>query len=306
MLENGIIKPKITKKMKTKQLILSATVLLMSVALSLTSCRKDNSKNIDKDTVSAEDNALADKSFEDLGQISNEASGGGLGTFKNGSPSNDGLLSICAIVIPDLINKKITVDFGTNNSNCLCKDGRYRRGKIYISYTGTTYWDSLSTVTITTSPTDSYFVDDNQIIGTKSCLNNGHNAAGHRFWTITINGKIIKANNLGTITWDATRTLEWIAGEKTILWGDDIYGVTGYAKGTSTSGASFDATITSQLIRKIACPKHFVSGTFDFTSGTKPIRHVDFGYSPAPNPIGSCDGWISVTINGNTIYKQLP
>lgn len=285
--------------MKTKQLILGAAVLTMSVALTLTSCRKDNSK--ESDTSGAEDNALADKSFEDLGQISNEASGGSLGTFKDGS---DGLLSICAIVIPDLINKKITVDFGS--TNCLCKDGRYRRGKIYISYTGTTYWDSLSSVTVTTSPTDNYFVDDNQVIGTKSCINNGHNAAGHRYWSIVIDGKIVKANNQGTITWNAQRTLEWIAGEGTILWSDDIYGVTGYAKGTSASGVSFDATITSQLIRKIACPKHFVSGTFDFSAGTKPVRHVDFGYSPSPNPSGSCDGWISVTINGTTYYKQLP
>lgn len=289
--------------MKTKQLILGAAVLLMSVSLSLTSCRKDNSKVSDTNT--AEDNAFADKSFEDMGQISNEAYGGGESTFKNGgSHETDGILSFCAIIIPDLLNKKITVDFGT--TNCLCKDGRYRRGKIYVSWTGFTYWDSLSSVTVTTNPTDSYFVDDNQVIGTKSWVNNGHNAAGHRYWSVVINGKIIKANGQGTISWDATRTVEWIAGDGTFQWSDDIYGVTGYAKGTSSNGDSFDATITSQLIRKIACPKHFVSGTFDLTAGTKPTRHVDFGYSPAPNPSGSCDGWISVTINGNTFYKQLP
>ena len=161
--------------MKTKQLILGATILAMSVSLSLTSCRKDNSK--DSDTKTAEDNSIAEKTFEDMGQISNEAYGGGLSTFKaGGSHETDGLLSFCALIIPDFTNKKITVDFGS--SNCLCKDGRYRRGKIYISWTGTTYWDSLSSVTVTTNPTDSYFVDDNQVIGTKSWVNNGHNAAG--------------------------------------------------------------------------------------------------------------------------------
>jgi len=290
--------------MKTKQLLLSAAVLIMSVALSLTGCRKDNSK--ESDTIGAEDNALADKSFEDLGQISNEAYGGGLSTFKTGggSQQTDGLLSFCAIIIPDLINKKITVDFGT--TNCLCKDGRYRRGKVYITYTGITYWDSLASVTVTTHPTDNYFVDDNQIIGEKSWINNGRNAAGHLSWSVVIDGSIVKANNQGTVKWSATRTVEWLAGEGTLPWSDDVYGVTGFAKGTASNGMSFDATITSQLIRKIACPKHFVSGTFDFTAGTKPTRHVDFGYSPAPNPSGSCDGWISVTINGKTFYKLLP
>src|SRR3954463_14221098 len=117
--------------MKTKQLILSGAVLMMSVALSLTSCRKDNSKD-DNDTSGAQDNALADKSFEDMGQISNEAANGSLGSFKMGG-SHDGLLSQCATITHDTALRTITVDFGS--ANCLCQDGRYRRGQIFISYT---------------------------------------------------------------------------------------------------------------------------------------------------------------------------
>ncbi len=290
--------------MKTKQFILGGTVLMTVFFLSFTGCRKP--KDNDTDTSGAEDNSLADKSFEDMGQISNEAAAGGLSSYK--LAGNNGIFSHCVTLTFDTLNNSnadsITVDFGS--TNCLCHDGRYRRGKLYITYTGK-YWDSLSFITIKTAPTDNYFVNDNQVIGTKSITNKGHNSAGHMNWDIQVSGQIIKASNQGTITWTSTRNREWLAGESTPwIWGDDEYGVTGTTQGTSANGTQFNVTITSQLIRKIACPKHFVSGTFNFTPGSKPVHYVDFGYSPSPNPSGSCDGWISITINSNTYYKQLP
>lgn len=284
--------------MKTKQLILSGAVLMMSVALTLTSCRKDNDN--DNDTSGAEDNALADKSFEDMGQISNEAANGSVGSFKFGA-DHDGILSNCATVTHDTALNTILIDFGS--TNCLCNDGRYRRGKIYVSYSNTaqgepfSYWDSLTSITITTSPTDDYFVNDHQVKGTKTVTNLGHNSAGHMNWSVAANGTIVKANNQGTVTWTTTRNHEWLAGENTpFIWLDDEHGVTGTASGTSAKGVSFNVTITSQLVRKIACPKHFVTGTFDFTPGSKPVRHVDF--SPPSN--GACDNIATVTINGKT------
>ena len=283
--------------MKTKQLILGAAVLVMAASFSLTGCRKD--RDNDNDTSGAEDNALADKSFEDMGQISNEAANGSVGSFKMGD--NDGIMSVCATVTHDTALNTILVDFGS--TNCLCNDGRYRRGKIYISYSNASkpepysYWDSLTTITITTSPTDDYFVDDNQIKGSKTVTNNGHNGAGHMNWSVTVNGTVVKANNQGTVAWTSTRNLEWLAGETTpFIWIDDEYGVTGSCSGTSAKGTPFSVNITSQLVRKIACPKHFVTGTFDFTPGSKPVRQVDF--SPPSN--GACDNIATVTINGKT------
>ena len=284
--------------MKTKHLILSASVLMMTAALTMTSCRKDNEK--DKDTSGAEDNALADKSFEDMGQMSNEAASGPIGSFKIGD-DHSGLLSSCATVTHDTALNTILIDFGS--TNCLCKDGRYRRGKIYISYSNATkpepytYWDSLTQITITTNPTDDYFVDDNQIKGYKTVINQGHNAANHMNWDVTVTGTVVKANNQGTVTWASSRNREWLAGESTPFnWFDDEYGVTGTCNGTSAKGTTFNVTITSQLIWQVTCPKHFVMGTFDFTPGTKPVRQVDF--SPPNN--GQCDDIATVTISGKT------
>lgn len=296
--------------MKTKQLFLNGAVLMMAISLSLTSCRPKEKP--DNDTSSTQDNTLADKSFEDMGQISNEAaSSGGVNSYK--LAGYEGLLSHCIdTIIHDTVLNKITVDFGP--TNCQCHDGRYRRGKIFISYSNSvkpepyTYWDTLTQITITTTPDNSYFVGNDannmhRIIGTKTVTNKGRNSAGHMTWTIDVyNAQIIKANNQGTITWTSNRVREWLAGETipNTTWSDDVYGVTGSASGTSANGTPFSMNITSQLIRKldISCIRWFVSGTFEFKPGNKPTRYVDF--SPPSN--GACDDEAWVTIN-STVYK---
>ncbi len=291
--------------MKTKQFFLSSAILIMALSLSFTGCRPNKDKDKDKDTSGAEDNTIADKSFEDIGQISNEAASGGLSSYK--LADYDGLLSHCVTVTHDTALNKITVDFGS--ANCLCHDNRYRRGKLFITYTNSvkpepyTYWDSLTKITITTTPDNSYFVGNDasnmhQVIGTKNITNNGHNAAGHMTWIVDVNGQIVKPNNQGTITWTSNRVREWLTGEGTPSWQDDSYGVTGTASGTSANGTPFSMNITSQLIRKINCIRWFVSGTLEFKPGNKPTRYVDF----APPSNGACDDEVWVTIN-STVYK---
>mgnify|MGYP001608218599 CR=1 FL=1 len=286
--------------MKTKQLFLNAAVLIMAVSLSFTGCRPKQEP--DNDTSGAQDNTLADKSFEDMGQISSEAaSSGGVSSYK--LAGYDGILSHCADLTFDTLNSNdadsITVDFGP--TNCLCHDGRYRRGKLHITYSaGEKYLDSTAVITIKTAPTDNYFVNDNQVIGEKTITNKGHNSVGHMNWDIQVSGQIIKANNQGTITWTSTRNREWLAGETipNTTWSDDVYGVTGSATGTSANGTPFSMNITSQLVRKISCIRWFVTGKFEFKPGNKPTRYVDF--SPPSN--GACDDEVWITIN-STVYK---
>ena len=203
------------------------------------------------------------------------------------------LLSACATVTIDSVATPhtITVDFGA--SNCLCSDGRYRRGQINISYSGH-YRDAGSTHTITFT---NYYVNDNKIMGTKTVLNNGRNTAGNLTYSITVNGSIEKSSG-GTITWNSNRTREWIVGESTPAWNDDVYLITGSASGTSAGGTSFTLNITSALRKEIGC-RHFVSGSFALTPSGKAVRYVDYG-------TGACDNTATVTINGNTYNITLP
>jgi len=280
--------------MKTSKLFLNALMLLTAASLTLTSCKKEEE---DSDTSAASDNALAESTFQDATNIADEAGSGSLNNYRLGEDEGS-LLSTCATVTRDSANHSdpdtITVDFGA--TNCMCADGRNRRGKIIITYTGT-YRSPGSSWTI---GFDNYFVNDNQVTGTKTVTNNGPNTAGHLVYAINVNGSIILANNGGTISWTSTRQREWTAGESTPQWNDDMYSITGSANGTNANGNTFTVQITSPLIRNMAlgCRRHFVQGTFELTPQNKPTRTVDFGS-------GACDDLATVTINNNTYTIHL-
>jgi hypothetical protein len=282
--------------MKTKIVSgLLMTAVLVSVLT--VSCRKDKDDD-DKETTTARDNALAESAYTDVSNIADQAAAGNLSSYlAPGSPGFKSMMSACATVTHDTVSvpRKIIINFGS--SNCLCNDGRYRRGIINVSYTGA-YRDSASTHTISFS---NYYVQDNKIGGTKTVVNNGHNAAGNLTYSISVNGQIDKANGNGTITWTSNRTREWILGESTPAWGDDVYLITGTANGVSgpVSGAatSFTVNITSPLRKEIGC-RNIVSGKFELIPSGKATRYVDFG-------TGACDNMAMVTINGHNYNVTL-
>ncbi len=279
--------------MKTKQIIFRTMLVIATSGLVLTGCRKE--KQEDSDTSGSTDNAMAEATFNDVANISDEAGiSGSLSNYKNGNQDMGGILSSsCATIGLQNANTSnqdtLTIDFGT--ANCLCADQRYRRGKVIVYFTGL-YKDSASTHTVTFN---NYFVDDNQVLGTKTVTNKGHVTNGKLTFDISVNGQIVLANNAGTITWTSTRKRVWTNGESTWNWNDDTYAISGSANGTDRTGKTFTATITNDLIRNMAlgCRRHFTAGSFDFTPQGKAVRTVDFG-------TGACDNIATVTINGKT------
>ena len=280
--------------MKTSRILLTSFTLLTVSAVLFTGCRKDDE---DTDTNAAADNAFAESCYSDVTNIADEAGiSGTLSNYRVGD--NEGILSACATLTFDTLTSTdqdtITIDFGT--VNCPCNDGRNRRGKIIVYYTGQ-YRDSASAHTI---GFDNYYVNDNQVLGTKTVTNLGHNAAGHLVYDINVNGQINLANAGGTITWTSQRQREWTQGESTMIWSDDVYSITGSASGTSASNENFSVTITSPLIRNMAlgCRRHFTQGIAEITPGSRPMRTVDFG-------TGACDDIATVTIGTRTFTIHL-
>jgi len=278
--------------MKTHKILFTSFSVIAMSALVLTSCRKDDE---DSDTNASADNAFAESCYSDAMNIADEAGRSGtMSNYRLGDADNAALVSTCATVIFDTLNNAdqdtITVDFGS--ANCTCNDGRNRRGKVIVYYTGT-YRDSGSVHTI---GFDNYFVNDNQVMGTKTVTNLGHNAAGHLVYDINVNGSINLANSGGTISWISQRQREWTTGESTPVWSDDVYLITGTASGTSASGEAFTVNITSPLIRNMAlgCRRHFTQGVIELTPASRPMRTIDFG-------AGACDDLATVTI-GTRVY----
>lgn len=269
--------------MKHPHLKIGLIAIALSGVILMTSCNRKKNNNKDTDTELAGDNALSEATFNDVMNIADDASDKNTGDNLSNYKTSSG----CATVTHDTVSvpHTITVDFGP--TNCLCNDGRYRRGMILISYTGH-YRDSGSVHTIGFS---NYYVNDKHVMGTKSVTNMGHNAAGQSYFNIAVNGIIVKVSG-DSIIWNSNRTRTWTQGESTMAKMDDVYEITGSASGTK-NGNSYTMTIIQPLVRALACD-WISSGKMELQPSGALLRTIDFG-------AGTCDDQATVTIGG-TVY----
>lgn len=262
-------------------LIKTTLVLLSITAFSLLSSCNKIASGLGND----QDGALAENTYSDVYQISEEADNGSLNSFKTSEASD--IMSTCATITKDTIAKTITVNFGS--TNCLCEDGKNRRGSVIINYTAS-YRDVGSVRTITFSD---YYVNDNKIEGSKTVTNMGLNSDSHLYFNIHVDGRIIKADGSGTIVWTSDRVREWIEGESTTTRRDDLYHLTGSATGTTADGESFTANITAPLTIDLSCRYRITEGTIENTRGSRGTRTIDFG-------AGNCDDEAVVSVGSRT------
>lgn len=246
----------------------------------MVSCQKEK----DNDYSSANDNALAERMYSDMESISDQAADGNLISFKNGIDQT--IMGTCATITHDttVTPHVLTIDFGT--TNCTCNDGRKRRGKILVSYSGR-YREQGSVHTITT---DGYYVDDYKVDGTKSVTNMGRNASNNLYYAISVDGTVTSPDGK-TATWKSDREREWVAGESTLInWLDDEYMISGTASGTGANGKNYSASILKPLHVELDC-RWITSGSFELTpEGNDPIT-ADYGN-------GNCDNQATVEYRG--------
>jgi hypothetical protein len=280
-----------------KKLIKPLLLSCIASTCMMISCTKENSpgNNNDQDTQSASDLSFAESTSSDIMNISAQSEDNGV-TGSYGDSTFSFMLSPCAnISIANIASPfQLVVDFG--DENCLCYDGKYRRGKILISYTGL-YRDSGSFHTITF---DNFYVNDYKVDGTTTVVNKGHNTSGNLEFSVNINS-IITDTAGHTLSYTSNRTREWVQGENTdglFQWKDDVYSITGTANGTCFDGTQFSATIANPLIVALNC-RWIESGTIEFTPSGQLKRTIDFGN-------GDCDNKITISIAGLTFNVLLP
>ena len=278
--------------MKILKINLNHTLLLAAAfSFVLNSCNKKD--DIDNDTAAAKNESVAEKTFNEVNDIADQASKtGNLNGFK--IDGTDGILaSDCAIITIDTSSfvsasnpDTVIIDFGTG---CVGNDGKNRSGKIIVSATGR-YRDAGTIITMT--PVN-YIVNGNAISGYRRVTNSGLNASNQPTFQIEVNGTIVLANDGRTITWTANRTRVWTEGFNTpLIFNDDVFSVTGGSNGTKASGSTWTNVINTPLVHKRSC-QQIVSGLMTVTPSNKPVRTIDFG-------TGACDSQATVTINGNT------
>ncbi len=255
------------------------TLSMVAAALIIfTACRKN--KNTAEDITYASDHAVSEQTFNDVQAVADLAA-----TNTSGTLGYKGTGSGCATVTHTPGN--IVIDFGS--TNCLCHDGRYRRGQILVSYSGN-YADSGSVHTITFN---NFYQNDNKITGTKTVTNIGHNSLGQPCFTVTINGSVTHPGG-GTITSTWSRTRTWTAGYNTTDNSDDVYEISGSGTMTRANGNIISINITTPLVVANNC--HWIeAGTVTYSLSGNIKRTLNYGDT------ANCDDAATVTLANGTV-----
>jgi hypothetical protein len=270
--------------MKTNWNILSwnkAVAVVLFVTMGMAGC-KDKSEDFSDEEAIIENAAVGDNEADEASQISYSAE------FDVKGGRTEKSLPACAIVTNDKANKILTIDFG---SSCVGAYGRTRSGKIIILYSST-LGDSLANRTITF---DSYKVNNKSVSGMIELRDISKNPAGNLQSTRKVTDLKITFPNGKYVTFNGTRTREWIEGSGDNNADNNKYRITGTLTGLSSSGKTFTHEIITPIIVDFSCSK---SGKFARVAGVVETtkvgglidrkRTVDYGD-------GTCDNVITVT-----------
>ncbi|MDO7845167.1 hypothetical protein Q5H92_02285 [Hymenobacter sp. M29] len=273
--------------MRTFSLRSLTLACLASGLLLTTACNRKNDEVAPDDITTAEDRS--EDNIETA--ISTDAMNmAGPAEFSSTSPAFasttadfQARFGTCATRTYDAQNRVLIIDFGP--TNCLCPDGRYRRGQIRVAFTTDVLKRRAGAVVTRTN----YFVNDNQHTATRTFTDLGQGS----FSVDVTNASIIRANNGGTHSWTASWTFNQTAGYATPQFSDDVFSVTGASAGTNRKGVSYTTAVQSPLIKRGDCFKYFVQGTISISNSNNKTMVLDYGN-------GACDNTATVSINGRT------
>jgi len=200
-----------------------------------------------------------------------------------------------AFVSQDGTPLTFTIDYGVLGSSApkglLCKDGRYRAGKINVSLKEK-FGTADNQIVITIASTNDYYVgngtDMRKVTGTKTITRQG----SAKTWNMVVANATLETQN-GTVQWNANRTLTQtvdVAG----AFGDE-YTISGSAQGVNAKGEAFSVQTTQQLVKKvqIGCLSTFVSGILELTNSKGDKFTIN--YDPYNN--AACDKAVEVAFN---------
>jgi hypothetical protein len=257
--------------------------------------------NMPEDIGYTNEQAVSEKSFNDASTIADQAANSASSGAMN-YRTTQATIGGCATITKDsafvggVMTYTVTTDFGP--TDCLCKDGRYRRGAIIVVHSGK-YYDSGAVHTITFN---NFYQNDNKITGTKTVTNLGHNTLGQPYFSVVVDGQVALANG-GTMSVNWNRIRTWTEGYNTVSDPtDDMYSISGSGKLTRVNGNVVQVNIPDSTPLTVAYGCRYIeSGTIYFICPDGKTRSLNYGNSPA------CDPEAVVTYADGTIkYITLP
>ena len=236
------------------------------------------------DTKTAEIQAEVDNISEGVSAIIEEVYlGEEIPNLTKTHPIRDRFLPDCVTITIVLTQnlKKVTIDFG---EGCTLRNGNFVSGKILLEYEKNT---NTATRMITYSFENFYFNRKN-IVGGGSILRERSNSNGNHQSTKTFNIKVTWPDGLFASK-VGVKIREWIEGQNTPAWGDNVFLITGHGVFTKKNGTVLSAEVIEPLRRELAC-RFLVSGVVNLTknSNTAILNYGD----------GTCDDLATISING--------
>ncbi len=275
--------------MKIAKLLL--VIIILTLIILGYSCKEkdpqDNPPTNDQVLKAVQDYSIASKLFSDSFSESDKAAKNSDEQIDNHNQGQKDGYPIITITPFDAVTwpKNITVDYG--NTNYLCQDGRYRRGKILIETTGF-YRQAGTVITVTF---DNYYQNDHKVEGTQVITNNGRGEDGFLSYTVNINEGRITTPEDKVITFNESSVRKWIEGEETILQHcDDVYEITGTQNGISSNQITYTLTVIEALNVQVCC-RWIRGGILNLDIEGLPTISVNYGDN-------TCNATATVTING--------
>lgn len=277
--------------MKRSIKFLSALALVLFI---VTACQEESenpNQLSDVDIAQAENEAIAESTFEDIDDIAYES----LLLFESGGRIADGEDSpiYCATKTHDKENKTIVIDYG---DGCVGRHGRERSGKIVITYTDRKFVPGA----VHTMTFEDFYVDGKKVEGTRTRTNISASEEDYLRFRIELTE--------GKITWEdgtfATREATWETTRiRTPNPINDERIRTGNASGVNREGIGYTVTITKAIVWKRACLP--VKRIMIPVEGTKVKTFDDGSTITMDYGDGTCDNLVTITKDGVSETKEL-
>ena len=195
----------------------------------------------------------------------------------------------CATITRDEVAQTITIDFGDGCSN---GDNIERSGIIHISYTDRRNEPGA----VITTTFENFFVNGNQVEGTRTLTNISESTANQRVFQVTVENGQITFEDGTSRTFESskvrTHTIEESSNELTVT-------VEGTKSGVNREGISYNMSITEPLTFTNSCRqvgvRVAISGVREITRDgeTTTINYGD----------GTCDNLATVTRPDGTVEE---
>ena len=295
-------------KMNLPQLLLALFILAV---FTFTGCKKETSAvNAQEDETFAivsseseeESETVFDDVFNNVMGVNAEVAYGETGVFgrinqyRDHTPSRvadtDSSVNPCFTVHINSVNPnelfpaKVVIDFGTG---CTGRDGRTRKGKLIIVYTGRlTVSGKVAEIVF-----DGFYINDIQVEGAMRIQN--ISTSQSLIFTKTVkDGKLTKPNG-NFSQWNSATIISQIEGSGTPYYAkDDIFSIRSESSGAVKNAGLFftwQSKTIEPLIKKYSC--------FWIVKGKVVIQRINTDVAIIDYGNGICDNKATVTINGS-------